>query len=116
VPIPCDFLPKYRRHILTDGIDVWLKEIFLETAAMYGFEILDMEVMPDHVHMLIDCDPVPGIADCIAKLKPRSSHIIRNEVPNLRSLPSLWTRSTFISSVGAVSLQIVKNYINNQKG
>lgn len=110
------FCPKYRRRVLTNGIDVRLKEILLETAAMYGFEIIDMEVMPDHVHLLLDCPIEPGVATCVAKLKSRSSHMLREEFPGLKTrIPTLWTRSCFVSSVGAVSLETVKRYIDNQK-
>ena len=110
------FCPKYRRKVLTNGIDVRLKEILLETAQMYDFEILEIEVMPDHVHMIVDCDPEFGIVECVTKLKARSAHLLRQEFPALKKrLPSVWTRSYFISSVGAVSLEVVKKYIEDQK-
>ena len=110
------FCPKYRRKVLTDGIDERLKVLIKETADMYDFEVVDMEVMPDHVHLLIDCAPEPGIAECAKKLKGRTSHILRLEYPKLKTrIPTLWTRSCFISSVGAVSLETVKRYIDEQK-
>lgn len=59
------FCPKYRRKILNEGRDVRLKEVFWDTAARHGFSILEMEVMPDHVHLLVDCDPRYGIAQCL---------------------------------------------------
>lgn len=111
------FCPKYRRKVLNAPIDSRLKEIFLEVAQEYQFTILEMEVMPDHVHLLIDCNPRFGIMDAVTKLKAKTSRILREEYPELKSrLPSLWTRSAFISSVGAVSLDVVKQYIENQKG
>ncbi len=111
------FCPKYRRRVLVDGIDTRLKELFAETADMYSFRILDMEVMPDHVHLLIDCDPELGIMDIVKHLKSRSSHVIRKEFPDIKKkIPSFWTRGSFISTVGAVSLDTVKRYIDDQKG
>ena len=108
--------PKYRRRVLENGIDVRLKEILKETAEMYNFSIIEMEVMPDHVHLIVDCDPEFGIAACIRKLKSRSAHILRKEFPSLKSrIPSLWSRSYFVSSVGAVSLEVVIKYIADQK-
>ena len=75
-----------------------------------------MEIMPDHVHLLIDCNPRFGIMNCITKLKGISSRILREEEPSIkRRLPTLWTRSAFISSVGSVSLEVVKKYIEEQK-
>ena len=110
------FCPKYRRKVLTPPYDARLKEIFLEVAEEFQFQILDMEVMPDHVHMIIDCNPRFGVNECVKKLKGRSSRIMRTEFPELkRRLPTLWTRSSFISSVGAVSLSVVQNYIESQK-
>ena len=110
------FCPKYRRKVLINGIDERLKELIIESSEMYDFNVIDMEVMSDHVHLLIDCAPEPGIAEHVKKLKARTSHILREEFPELRrKLPTLWTRSCFISSVGAVSLETVKRYIQEQK-
>ncbi len=110
------FCPKYRRKVLVDGIDERLKQIFLETASRHQFEITDYEVMPDHVHLLIDCNPRYGIMQCIKDLKRESASLLKKEFPHLKSrLPNIWTRSTFIASVGSVSLETVKKYIENQK-
>ena len=110
------FCPKYRRKVLTDGIDVRLKEILKEVAEKYNFQILEMEVMSDHVHLLLDCNPRFGIMECVTKLKGASSRKLREEFPHLKSrIPTLWTRSSFISTVGSVSLEIVKQYIEDQK-
>ncbi len=110
------FCPKYRRKVLTDGIDDRLKTVFCETAQRHNFEVTDLEVMPDHVHLLIDCNPKYGIMQCVKDLKRESASIILREFPHMRSrLPNLWTRSTFIASVGTVSLEVVKKYIEDQK-
>jgi len=111
------FCPKYRRKVLVPPIDARLKELFLEIAEEKGFQILDMEVMPNHVHLLIDCNPRYGITKCICNLKSNSGRILRSEFPELkRKLPALWTRGAFISTVGAVSLSVVQEYIESQKG
>ncbi len=74
-----------------------------------------MEVMPDHVHLLIDLKPGIDIIICVNLIKGCTSHILRNEVPELRSkIPALWTRSKFMASVGAVTLEVEK-YIEDQK-
>ena len=113
----CVFCPKYRRKVLVDGIDTRLKELILEKQDDYGYKIIDMEVMPDHVHLLIDVDPRIGIVKIVGQIKGYSAHVLRKEFPALKSrLPSLWTRSKFISTVGTVSLEVVKRYIENQKG
>ena len=111
------FCPKYRRRIFVDGIDVRTKQIFFNTAKAHDFQILEMEVMPDHVHLLIECDPRYGIMQCVKDLKRESSYILIREFPSIRKrIPCLWTRSCFIATVGSVSLETVKEYINSQKG
>lgn len=110
------FTPKYRRKVLINGIDTRLKEIIYEVAEQYKFNVLEMEVMEDHVHLLIDCNPRFGIMECIKKIKMISANKLKKEFPKLQGqLPNVWTRSAFISTVGAVSLETVKKYIENQK-
>lgn len=111
------FCPKYRRKVLTGEIEKRLSEIFAEVAQTHQFEIIEKEIMPDHVHLIVDVNPRFGIMEAVKKLKGISSRTLRNEFSSLRTrLPSLWTRSAFISSVGAVTLEIVKRYIEEQKG
>ena len=109
--------PKYRRSVLIDGIDERLKTILYETVAETNAEILELEIMPDHVHVLLDVDPQYGINKLVRHLKGRSSRILRQEFPSLKSrLPTLWTSSYFVATVGGVTLETVKQYIENQKG
>ena len=111
------FCPKYRRKILVNGIDERLKEVFTETAKEHDFSIIEMEVMPDHVHLLIDCNPRYGIMQCITDLKYGSAHVLGREFPSIRKkIPSIWTRSCFVATVGSVSFDVVKQYIESQKG
>jgi putative transposase len=111
------FCPKYRRSVLEEGISTRLKELILSKQEEYGFEVLDMEIMPDHVHLLLDVNPKTGVFTVVNHIKGYTSHELRNEFPELkRKLPTLWTHSKFISSVGAVTLEVVKKYIENQKG
>lgn len=111
------FCPKYRRKVLVDGVDIRLKELLIEKEEEYGYTVLEMEIMPEHVHLLLDVNPQIGIVSVIAKIKGYTAHILRKEFPWLKSrIPCLWTRSKFVSTVGAVSLDIVKQYIEDQKG
>lgn len=110
------FCPKYRRHVLKDGIDLRLKELIEEKQDGYEYLVLGMEVMPDHVHLLLDVNPKVGIYSIISKIKGYTSHTLRQEFPILISkLPCLWTNSNFISTCGSVSLETVKQYILDQK-
>ena len=111
------FCPKYRRSVLVDGIDIRLKELIINKQEEYKYKVLDMEVMPNHVHLLLDVNPKVGIFTTVNIIKGYTSHELRNEFPSLKKrLPTLWTQSKFISSVGAVTLEVVKKYIENQKG
>ena len=108
--------PKYRRKVLVDGVDIRLKEIARAVAEEMHFEIIEMEVMPDHVHMLVEVDPQLGIHKAVKRIKGRASHDLREEFPRLkRRLPSLWTNSYFVSTVGGAPLAVVKQYIESQK-
>jgi len=111
------FCPKYRRKVLTDAIATRMKELLLAKQTDYGYTVIEMQVLPDHVHLLLDVDPRAGINVVVGKIKGFTSHELRNESPWLKKrLPTLWTRSKFISTVGAVTLDVVQQYIENQKG
>ena len=108
--------PKYRRKVITGKIEMRLKELIEETASAIGAEIIEMEIMPDHVHLLIEVDPKYGINKAVRHIKGVTSHTLRLEFPSLKSrLPSLWTNSYFVSTVGGAPLEKIKEYIENQK-
>lgn len=108
--------PKYRRPVLTDGVDVRLKEVLHEVAAELDVTIKALEVMPDHVHIFIDFDPRRSIHSVIKAMKGRSARVLRSEFPWLKTrLPNLWTRSYFMCSVGHVNEDTIRQYILSQK-
>lgn len=108
--------PKYRRKVLVNGIDERLKQILYSEAEQMNVTIKALEVMPDHVHMFIEFDPRLMLHKVIKQFKGVSSHMLREEYPELVSkLPSLWTRSYFSCSVGHISEETIAMYIENQK-
>lgn len=108
--------PKYRRKVLNDEIDQRLREVLREVAAQRKSEILELEVMPDHVHLLVEVDPQYGIHRLIRQMKGTSSRLLRQEFSQLKTrLPTLWSNSYFVSTVGGAPLAVVKQYIENQK-
>ena len=108
--------PKYRRSVLVDGIDERLKQILHEVAQETHCELIEVEVMPDHVHVLASLDPQLGVHRLTKRMKGRSSRLLRQEFPKLKSrLPTLWTNRYFVSTVGGAPLSIIKQYIENQK-
>lgn len=108
--------PKWRRRVLVDGVDARLKVLIQQVADERGAEVIEMEVMPDHVHLLVEVDPQFGIHRFTKLVKGRTSRILREEFPVLRrKLPTLWTNSYFVATVGGAPLATVKRYIENQK-
>lgn len=105
------FCPKYRRPVLVNGVDVRLKELIQQTCGRLKVE---MEIMPDHVHLLVEVDPQFGIHKAVKQIKGTSSRILREEFPWLKSrIPSLWTNSYFVSTVGGAPLSVIRQYIEN---
>lgn len=110
------FCSKYRRSVLLNGVDVRLKELIQERCEQLNVEIIEMEIMPDHVHLLMEVDPQFGVHKAVKQIKGYSSRILREEFLWLKSrLPSLWTNSYFVSTVGGAPLAVMKQYIENQK-
>ena len=91
-------------------------EIISETVLEYRSELLALEILPDHVHLLVEVDPQFGIHRMVKYLKGRTSRYLRNEFPKLKSsMPCLWTNSYFVSTVGGAPLSVIKQYVENQK-
>jgi putative transposase len=108
--------PKYRRKVLTGEVAERLQVLIRESAAGQHSEIIELEIMPDHVHLLIEVDPQYGIHRLIKQIKGISSRVLRQEFPKIKSrLPTLWSNSYFVSTVGRAPLAIIKQYIENQK-
>lgn len=108
--------PKYRRKVLTGGVDDRLKELLLSYAANISVDIMEMEIMPDHVHILMEVGPQFGIHKAVKSLKGYTSKVLRQEFPYLRTkMPTLWTNSYFVSTVGGAPQEVIKQYIENQK-
>lgn len=108
--------PKYRRPVIKGDIDTRLKQIIREVCAERGSRIVELETMPDHVHLLVECDPQYGIHRLVKQIKGRSSRLLRQEFPSLKSrLPTLWTNSYFVVTVGGATLEEVKKYVENQR-
>ena len=111
------FCPKYRRKVLYPPLDTRLKALILAQQRPYGYTLVGMDVLPDHVHLLLDVNPEIGIKTIVGQIKRSTAHTLRTEAPWLKKrLPSLWTRWTFIASVGTVTLDSVQRYIESQKG
>ena len=107
---------KYRRKVLSPKIELRLKELIRKKAAEIEVEIVEIETMPDHIHIFVKSKPTYSPHFIVQQFKGYSSRILREEFAELRSrLPSLWTRSYFCESVGCISADTIIRYIENQK-
>ena len=108
--------PKYRRKVLIQDVAIRLNELISSMCLEFSVELIGLEIMPDHVHLLVDIAPQFGVHKFIKHVKGKTSRLLRQEFPHLKTkLPTLWTNSYFVSTVGGAPLAIVKQYIESQK-
>jgi putative transposase len=102
--------------VLEGAIAKRCEQILRRTAKKYRADVIALEIMPDHVHLLVEVDPQFGIHRLVKNLKGVSSHTLRKEFASLVSrLPALWTNSYFVATVGGAPLSVIKQYVENQK-
>ena len=106
--------PKRRRKVLVGPVRDRLQQIIEEVATEHEWEILRLAIQPDHVHLFIRANPYTLPSDIPRLIKGHSSHDLREEFPSLKKLPSLWTRSYFLSTADTVSQEIIQKYIERQ--
>jgi len=108
--------PKYRRSVLTDGVEEKLEELLYLKAQQINIEIIEANIMPDHVHLFIKAGPNLAPQFVVNQLKGYTSRLLRQLFPKLKSrLPTLWTRSYYIDSVGKLNEYTIRKYVQNQK-
>ena len=109
--------PKFRRKILVDRLATRLETLIREKAAELGGEVLNLTVMPDHVHLFCSFPPTLAPYQIMHRLKGYTAHQLRAEFPYLNSrLPNLWTRAYYVGTAGNVSAATIQRYIDEQKG
>ena len=109
--------PKYRRKVLSAPIQTRLRQLVEEKAAQLGCKVIALEMMLDHVHLFIRAQPKLAPNHVIAQVKGFTSRVLRQEFPELRArLPTLWTRSYFVSTHGHLSDATIQKYIEEQQG
>lgn len=110
------FCPRYRRKIFSiPGVEGSFKELTRHECAKHDIEIIAMECHEDHVHMCISTYPQLSISDAVKCIKGATSHALRDEFPQLKKMPSLWTRSYFVSTAVNVSADTIKWYVETLK-
>jgi putative transposase len=108
--------PKRRKALLVGEIERECRALIEQACRDAGWEIHQLMVRPDHVHLFVRVWPTTSAADVVKTCKSRTSHVLREHYAVLRKLPSLWTRSYLASTAGNVSGQTIERYIAAQKG
>ncbi len=111
------WIPKYRRDVLVGEVAEYTRVVLREILSELGCEELALEVMPDHVHVLALCPPRHSPAYVVNYLKGKSARRILQRFPELRSRAvhgKLWSRSYFVATVGNVTAEVVKKYVEEQ--
>ncbi|MGL4522601.1 MAG: IS200/IS605 family transposase [Bacilli bacterium] len=110
------FCPRYRRKIfLKQEVEERFKQIVKDVCREMEIEIIAMECDKDHAHLFLNTLPTLSPSDIMQKIKGVTSKKLREEFTHLQKMPSLWTRSFFVSSTGNVSSETVKTYVESQK-
>jgi putative transposase len=112
------FVPKYRRSVLRHDVARRLKQLFWQGCQMNDWQIHRLEIMPDHVHMLLQLNPIDSIATTIQLLKGGSSRVVRKEFPELEEFlwgDSLWSDGYFAETVGRTTETAIRRYLDNQQ-
>jgi putative transposase len=109
--------PKYRKKVLVEGVKERVEKVIRDKIGELDGEILKLQVMPDHVHLFVSSNPKISPNRLIGAVKGSTSRIIRREFRHIRSgMPTLWTRSYFVSTAGNVSSHVIEKYIEEQTG
>ena len=110
------FCPRHRRKIFDiPSVETRFEEVIKKICDELEIEIIAIECDKDHVHIFLNCLPTLSPSDIMNKIKGVSSKPIRKEFNELSKMPSLWTRSYFVSTAGNVSSETVKDYVEGQK-
>ena len=110
------FCPRYRRKIfLIPNVEDRFKHLVKYICEEMEIEIIAIKCDKDHTHMFLNCLPTLSPADIMQKIKGVTSRVLRDEFPQLKKMPSLWTRSYFVSTAGNVCSETIKKYVENQK-
>jgi putative transposase len=109
--------PKYRKPVLVGAVKKRMQELIYQKAKEIDCGIIALEIMPDHTHLFIQAKPTLSPNRIVGQIKGYTSRVLRKEFSELRSrLPTLWTRSYFVSTHGHVSDKLIQKYIEEQKG
>ena len=110
------FCPRYRRKIFVNAeVDTRFKSLVKKICIENEWTILVIETDTDHCHLFVNVQPIYSPSDIMKVIKGKTSRILRQEFKHLSKMPSVWTRSFFVSTARSVSSETIKRYVESQR-
>lgn len=109
------FVPKRRKSVLVKDVAAELQTIIHGVVKEHGWKLLALEVMPDHIHMLINAPPHESASDIARWVKGRAARQLRQSHKHLLKMPCMWSPAYFVATTGQVSTEVIQHYIESQK-
>ena len=108
------WIPRRRRKVLKGAVHTRVTELIYEKANELECNVVSLAVEPEHIHLFLNCSPHLAPKQIMHRIKGYSSYVLRKEFPHLKKMPSMWTRSYFVSTAGNVSSSTIEKYIAAQ--
>jgi putative transposase len=113
------WIPKYRKRVLTGEVATRARDLLRQIAAENDIQIISGKIAPDHVHMFMSYPPHMDVSEIAQWLKGTSSRLLMEEFPHIKKKfwgNHLWARGYMAVSSGAITDEMVNEYINEQEG
>lgn len=108
------WIPRRCRQVLVGDVKKRVTELIYEKVAELECKVVSLAVEPEHIHLFLNCPPDIAPKQIMHRVKGYSSYVLRKEFPHLKKMPSMWTRSYFVSTAGNVSSDTIEKYIAAQ--
>ena len=112
------FLPRYRKRVLQGQIAVQIEGMIQFCCQLYGWDIYELAVQPDHIHLYLSAQPRWSPAQVMNKIKGGSSRKIKQLFPKLQEIywgATFWAEGYMVKSAGVMTDKVIANYIKNQR-
>lgn len=109
------FVPKRRKAVLVNDVASDLQDIIFGVVKEHGWKMMALEIMPDHVHLLINAPPHESASDIARWVKGRASKLLRQKHKHLLRMPCMWSPAFFVATTGQASTEVIQHYIESQK-
>ncbi len=108
------WIPRRRRKVLVKDVKKRLTDLIYEKVSELDCKVVSLAIEPNHVHLFLNCLPDLAPKQIMHRIKGYSSYVLRKEFSHLKRMPSMWTRSYFVSTAGNVSSSTIQKYIEAQ--